>query len=229
MLRQSRTRAAARRAACGLTALCIGGCGQPVATPQQAAPAPPPVGPTVSIDRSDNGAAVQTAAYDASPEWATPRRLSFVMAGIAHLDPKGASVESRAAAAQTAIVIALGRAVVESRLHRGEIESDFSVNLGPGLSLTRSIVEGNEQFELRFESAGQVSTFVVRDGRSSSPPQDLKTIRQIFEATGGEFGLLGTEPDPLRGTVIAKVAHYAAVDRDTALAGDAADEKLPTP
>ena len=206
---------AAGAAATILVCLSVCGCG-PKQQARTAQSADRPF--TVTVNRTDNGAAAAPAAAD-SQAAAVPRALSFEMAGFAKAPAAGEPLEERSAAAQAAIIDAFGRALIEARRARGQSVSDFTADMGPRLSIRHCRVNGGYQLELDLLARGVQTTFVVRDGVLQHPPRDLKLVHRIFDETNGEFSLLGTEWHPEDGTYVAKVGCYLPEGFGDALAG----------
>ena len=183
---------------------------------------------TLTLNRTDNGAATapQRSADEAA---AMPRTLSFEMAGFARAPDSREPQEERSAAAQAAIIDALGKALIEARRSRGQPDSDFTAQLGPRLTVHHCRVNGGYQVEVTLVARGVETSFVVRDGVLQHPPRDLKLIQRIFYETNGEFSLLGTEWLPESKMYVAKVGCYLPAGLGEALAGEAAEQLADDP
>lgn len=183
---------------------------------------------TVTLNRADNGAAVAPL-RTADDGAAIPRTLSFEMAGFARTAGVGEPQEERSAAAQAAIIDALGKALMEARRSRGQPDTDFTAQLGPRLTIHHCRANGGYQVEATLLARGVETTFVVRDGVLQHPPRDLKLIQRLFDETNGEFSLLGTEWLPENGAYVAKVGCYLPAGLGEALAGESAGQPVDNP
>lgn len=211
----------AARLACASVSFQLG-CNQPNddASGSESAEA---AGPTVNIDRADNGAAVRLT-HKAPRDGRRPQRLlAFVMTGSAPYAAGDSTTDSRASATQAAVIDALFAAVVENRRAAGEPIVNFTAHLGPRASLTHLSLEGRDEIRVKLVSARGESEFVVRDGVLTHPPHDLETMRHVFEATDGEFSLLETRPDALQQSITARVGCYGPGTPDTAIVADVED------
>ncbi|HVP10741.1 MAG TPA: hypothetical protein VMV94_06070 [Phycisphaerae bacterium] len=179
----------------------------------------------VRIDRSENGAAARTAREGGDKANDASRTLAFAMTGAGKMPETGASPERRAAANQAAIIEAFCKAVVEARKTTGQPGSSFTADFGPRLRVARVAVGGGYEDRVTLVSRGVETTFVVRDGKLQHEPHDLRQVQQIFDATNGEFSLLGTDWSPVKGECVATVARYVPAGLNSALAGGVPDEK----
>jgi hypothetical protein len=222
--RGARTTLFIHTAAWALTVALLCGC-QPAQKARQTASAEEDFG--VRIDRSQNGAAAAAPTQRSADQKAsaTPHTLAFAMTGAGKMSEPSTSPEQRIAASQAAIIEAFCKAVVEARQVNGQTDGAFSTDFGPRLKVSRTAVEGGYESRVTLVSRGIETTFVVRDGRLQHEPHDLHQVQQIFDATNGEFALLGTSMSPVKGECLATVAHYVPGELDSALAGSVPNEK----
>ncbi len=171
----------------------------------------------VRIDRRDNGAAAVVASEREKDSAIHRRSLAFEVVGESRPPSAEASLEARSAARQAAVIDAFGKALIEARRSRGQSTSDFSARIGPRMTIThRALGEGYE-LKIALTARGAETLFVVKDGVLQHPPHDLALLRRIFEETNGEFSLLATDTDSLRGVPVATVACYLPTGFDPAL------------
>jgi hypothetical protein len=209
-------------AAVALVAGLICGCGPKEKARQTASTSN---GFDVRIDRSENGAAAPAAHAGGQKTGDTPRTLAFEMSGAGKMPESGASPERRAAANQAAIIEAFCKAVIEARKATGRPGSDFAVDFGPRLKVSRMAVDGGYESRVTLVSRGVETAFVVRNGQLQHEAHDFRQVQQIFDATDGEFSLLGTDWSPVKGECVATVARYTPAELNSALAGSVPNEK----
>ncbi len=181
----------------------------------------------VSIDRGNNGAAIAGGEDGTVKATPLPRMLSFEMVGSAGLADAGASQQARAAATQAAIIDAFRLALIEARRTRGQTTSGFTAELGPRLKVEFSPRDDGYEFRVCLRKDGVQKEFVVVNGALQHEPHEWAFLHQIFEDTRGEFSLLGTDWEPLRGECVATVGCYLPEGYDTKVAFDEADENAP--
>lgn len=174
----------------------------------------------VTLDRRDNGAAAPAAHRGLAAYPATPRTLSFEMAGFAHESDTGDAQERRAAATQAAIIDAFCEALIESRRTHGLSTENFTAKPGPRLTITHCTTDDGHEIQIDLVSQGRETRFVVRHGQLQHPPRDLAMVHQIFRETDGDFCLLGTDWSGPSGTCLARVGCYTPAALGEALAGD---------
>jgi outer membrane murein-binding lipoprotein Lpp len=222
--RVARTTLIIHTAAWALTAALLCGC-QPAQKARQTASAEEDFG--VRIDRNQNGAAaVAPTQRSADQKTSTaPRALAFEMTGAGKMSEPGTSPEQRIAASQAAIIEAFCKAVMEARRTKGQPDAGFSTDFGPRLKVSRTAVEGGFESRVTLVSRGVETTFIVRDGKLQHEPHDLHQVQQIFDATNGEFALLGTSMSPVKGECVATVAHYVPGEVNSALAGSVPNDQ----
>ncbi len=213
--------------ACLLSAGAVGGCSGSSATSNHQ-PAAASAQPTIRIDRVDNGAAGEAGLLEAE-QTLVPRLLAFEMAGFAHAVKPVQAIEDRAATAQAAAIDALCRALIEARRSRGQSTADFTVQLGPRVTVVHRVADGQQTVEVDLFSRGVKTAFVVHNGVLQHPPRDLRLLHQVFEETNGEFSLLGIEWLPDARTAVARVGCYVPAEFGEAFVGEAAEVEPPSP
>mgnify|MGYP000703100510 CR=1 FL=1 len=193
---------------------------QPAAESEQA---------TIRIDRVDNGAAGEARWPEADQGLVPPRLLAFEMAGFSRAVEPIQATEDRAATAQAAAIEALCKALIEVRRSRGQSTADFTVQLGPRVTVVHSTADGQPTVEVDLLSRGVKTAFVVHNGVLQHPPRDLRLLHQLFEETNGEFSLLGIEWLPDARTAVARVGCYVPAWSGEAFAGEAEELEPPSP
>ena len=186
----------------------------------------------ITLDRRDNGAAAPAARRGLAAYPATPRTLSFEMAGFAHQSDTGDAQEQRAATTQAAIINAFCEALIESRRSQGLSTANFTTKPGPHLTVTHCTTDDGDEVQVDLVSQGRETRFLVRQGELQHPPRDLAIVHQIFQETDGDFCLLGTDWSVRSGTCLARVGCYTPAAMGEALAGDveaSADEPAVSP
>ncbi len=122
---------------------------------------------------------------------------------------------------------AVRRALIEARRPRGQTTSGFTAELGPRLTVEHSPLDDGYEFRVCLQRDGLQKEFVVINGALQHEPHELTLLHQIFEDTRGEFSLLGTDWQPLRGECVATVGCYLPEGYDTKVAFDESDEDAP--
>lgn len=219
-----------RRGAFGVVVGLLMGIGVACQTPKTSEPVQTAASPeyAIRVDRANNGAAATGEEVDLAAVSDRPRTLAFEMVGYSETAPD-ATPEQRAAATQAAVIDAFSKALIEARAMRGQSTADFTARFGPRMTVTHRIKAGGNEVRIGLTYRGVESLFIIRDGVLQHPPQDLTLVRRIFDETNGEFSLLATDATSTGGVALAKVACYLPAGLDSRLAGDAADEKVPTP
>ena len=115
--------------------------------------------------------------------------------------------------------------MTEARKAKGQPGDTFSVDFGPRLKVTRTAIEDGYESRVSLVSRGIETVFIVRNGKLQHEPHDLHQVQQIFDATNGEFALLGTSVSPAKGECVATVAHYVPGEVNSALAGSVPNDK----
>lgn len=177
----------------------------------------------VRIERPGNASGVDSSR--ALP--AVARSLAFEMTGFAANAEGKSGAEQKAAGSQAAAIDGLTKAIIEARRGRGQSFEDFTVKIGPRLTITHRPIGDGYEVQATLIARGVDTTFIVRNGVLQHPPHELKMLRQVFEETNGEFELLTTRWEAAG--CEAKVACYLPAGLGTSFAGQAADETEPAP
>ncbi len=196
------------------------GCGAPQTSPQQVFD---DAALNVRIDRTENGAVAPRGVRP--PAKHTPRAFAFEMTGVGKVAEAEASAEDRAASAQAATIDAFCNALMEACGRDPRSSEPFTVDFGPRLKVTRSFSEEGLRTTVTLISRGIETTFATLDGRLQHEPYDLRLLRQIFEATDGEFSLLAMSWSSNTGQSLATVAHYLPGGPTSVLVGDVAGNR----
>jgi hypothetical protein len=209
--------------------LPISGCAAPTARQNPESSAEKTF--TINIDRSRNGSAASTSVRD-KQSGRPPRTLAFRVTGRAPRVAQ-ASTEARAASAQAAIVDALIKALIEARTARGQTVGDFSVKIGPRLTIEHHVLAAGYEAKIALNHRGVEKNFVVRDGVLQHPPEDFELIQRLFDETNGEFSLWSIEdssPNPGAPRVMATVGCYLPTGFDPSIPDQVAgDAVVPSP
>jgi len=151
---------------------------------------------------------------------ASTRTLAFEMTGVAIAESSRPEGQRKAAMVQAAAIDALIKAVIEARRARGQTTADFTMKIGPRLTIVHQQLGDDYEVQISLIARGADVTFVLRGGVLQHEPYEQALLRRVFEETNGEFSLLTTEWDPARGGCKARVACYLPAGPQTIYAGD---------